>query len=212
MGSYNVSGPLTVAYQDTPTAHLSGCDISEYITNTSDGEPVYEPIYNDSVVMVLRGNCTFSQKVYNAQLLSAKGVIVGDRNTTRDEWIVMSKGHDGITIDIPAVFVPHNTYQWILRLLHSAEQSDDVIYAMLDANGEYVAPTGTIWLFAFGIVIVVIPTLWCFIVCMALLRKRIMLRPQSMLCILMISYFSLSAAVYSHCIPTNHDLKWSGTI
>ena len=79
IGAYNVSGPLTVAYQDTFTAHLSGCDISEYATNsTSAGEVIYEQIYNASIAMVLRGNCTFSEKVYNAQLLGAVGVIVGD--------------------------------------------------------------------------------------------------------------------------------------
>jgi len=123
-------------------------------------------------VMVLRGNCTFSQKVHNAQLLGAKGVIVGDKNGSFDEWIVMNKDDD-LSITIPAVFVPHSTYKWILGLIQSANDRDEVIYAMLDANGEYIAPTSTIWLAAFGIVIVVIPTLWCFIVCMALLRKRI---------------------------------------
>jgi len=129
--------------------------------------------------MVLRGNCTFAQKVFNAQLLGAIGVIVGDHNGSRDEWIVMSKEHDGYTISIPAVFVPHSTFQWILRLFQSAALSNEVIYAMLDADGEYVAPTSTIWLAAFGIVIIVIPTLWCLIVCMALLRKRIINYVQS---------------------------------
>lgn len=197
VGTYNVSGPLMVATQDTHTAHLSGCDISEYIVNTSDTEVIYDQIYANSVVMVLRGNCTFSQKVYNAQLLGAIGVIVGDKNGSNDEWIVMSKEHDGNSISIPAVFVQHNTYQCIYRLIQFTSglqeayngqicgfepTAHDVIWTVLDANGEYVAPTNTMWLIAFGIVIVVIPTLWCFIVCMALLRKRIMLSLYISMC------------------------------
>jgi len=179
IGTYNVSGPLSVAFQDTYTAHLSGCDISEYETNTSDGEIIYEQIYNASIAMVLRGNCTFSEKVYNAQLLGAMGVIVGDENGTNNEWIVMSRHHDGNTITIPSVFVRHNTFQWILRLFHSKVQLDEEVYVVMDSMGEYVATTSTIWLAAFGIVIIVIPTLWCFIVCMALLRKRIITYVQS---------------------------------
>jgi len=176
VGTYNQSGPLQVAYQEV-RPHLSGCDIEEHLNdlnpNTSDVDPEYDQIYNGSIVMVLRGNCTFSQKVNNAQLLGAKGVIVGDMNGTVNEWIEMNKKHDDLTITIPAVFVPHSTYKWILKLYQSAKSRNQTLYAILDADGEYIVPTSTIWLIAFGIVIVVIPTLWCFIVCMALLRKRI---------------------------------------
>eukprot|EP00483_Globobulimina_turgida_P004044 UN04052 len=51
--------------------------------------------------------------------------------------------------------------------------NSDGVYAILDQDCEYIAPTSTFWLAAFGIVIIVIPTLWCFIVCVALLRKKI---------------------------------------
>eukprot|EP01084_Bolivina_argentea_P024720 46016_1 len=44
---------------------------------------------------------------------------------------------------------------------------------MIDSDGEYIESPSTLWLFAFGLVIIVIPTLWCLIVCMAVLRKRI---------------------------------------
>lgn len=177
--SYNVTGELQAM------APLTGCSIEHYRNDNdssdTDGAASYDQVYSNQVVLILRGNCTFSLKVFNAQQLGAAGVVVGDHNTSKNDFIVMSKDHDGHTIDIPAVFVPHSTYRWLRQLLHTADDNAtaEVVYAMLDANGEYVAPTSTIWLAAFGIVIIVIPTLWCFIVCMALLRKKLIHYVQS---------------------------------
>ena len=161
-GDYNVSGELKIMQP------LRGCSI-----NDNDDDNDNNNNYTDSIVLILRGNCTFSNKIYNAQLLGAIGVVIGDYNNSREEWIVMSKD-DGNHIFIPAVFVPHNTYQWIYKDILSFQSTSNKIYAMLDSDGEYVANTSTFWLAAFGIVIIVIPTLWCLIVCMALLRKKIM--------------------------------------
>ena len=187
--NYNVSGQLTIMQP------LRGCNIEQYKTTDNDGNEndnnnnEYEQIYEGEIVLIVRGNCTFSKKVYHSQLLGASGVIIGDYNTSNgEEWIVMSKdSNDGYVINIPSVFVPHNTYQWIYRLLLSYDDAlddddgsdddnddNDIVYAMLDSDGEYVAPSSAFWLAAFGIVIIIIPTLWCFIVCMALLRKKIM--------------------------------------
>eukprot|EP01084_Bolivina_argentea_P043634 80369_1 len=192
--TYNVSGRLQLMNP------LLACSIGQYITSHEDQSIQYHQIYHNEIVLVLRGNCTFSSKVRNAELLGAIGVIVGDYNTSQDEWIIMSKdpvNDDEITI--PSVFVPHNTYQWISKLLASYSSSsasslmrlegDDPmesrdrltvnnmqsagVYVLLDSDGEYVAPNSEFWLAAFGIVIVIIPTLWCFIVCVALVRRKI---------------------------------------
>lgn len=175
---YNVSGQLKVMHP------LKGCDIEQYKSNNDENNE-YEQIYEGEIILILRGNCTFSKKVHHSQLLGAIGVIIGDYNTSNgEEWIVMSKdSNDGYNIDIPSIFVPHNTYLWIYQLLLSYnndnttdnnDNNNDVVYAVLDSDGEYVAPSSAFWLAAFGIVIIIIPTLWCFIVCMALLRKKIM--------------------------------------
>jgi len=189
-------------------ANLTACSIDQFRVaddktkeNDINAASNYRQIYANDIVLILRGECTFSSKVYNAQLLGAIGVIIGDYNTSNgEEWIVMSKDNDGHDIEIPAMFVPHNTYSWIHQLLLSYSSATDdthesyadsqrmitttelaavdttepaAVYAMLDGDGEYVEANNSFWLAAFGIVIIVIPTLWCFIVCMALLRKKI---------------------------------------
>eukprot|EP00483_Globobulimina_turgida_P006278 UN06288 len=116
-GQYNVSGRLQIMDP------LIACGVSKYTNKTdahyTDGSDInqvvrYNQIYKDQIVLILRGNCTFSKKVSNAELLGAVGVIVGDYNSSNEEWIVMSKDPTtrGKPITIPSVFVPHNTYQW----------------------------------------------------------------------------------------------------
>ena len=161
--TYNISGRLQLLHP------IDGCDISEYV----DSDNQYRQVYDQQIVMILRGNCTFSDKVYNCQVLGAIGAIIGDYNSSNgQEWVVMSKD-DTNSIHIPSVFVPHNTFQWIYNLITMDTSSDDGTFAVIDSDGEYAEQTSTFWLAAFGIVIIVIPTLWCFIVCIALLRKRI---------------------------------------
>eukprot|EP00485_Elphidium_margaritaceum_P019034 CAMPEP_0202726302 /NCGR_PEP_ID=MMETSP1385-20130828/184543_1 /ASSEMBLY_ACC=CAM_ASM_000861 /TAXON_ID=933848 /ORGANISM="Elphidium margaritaceum" /LENGTH=582 /DNA_ID=CAMNT_0049392521 /DNA_START=193 /DNA_END=1941 /DNA_ORIENTATION=+ len=171
---YNVTGKLRLMHNAT------ACSIDEF-RRQPDGSSssMYEQVYANDVVLILRGGCTFSTKVYHAQQLGAVGVVVGNylqNGTNGEEWVVMSRDDDDSHIvAIPSVFVPHSTYQWLYSLVRSYSGSGDEseVYAMLDADGEYVAPTNTFWIAIFGVVIIIIPTLWCLIVCLALVRKRL---------------------------------------
>mmetsp|Transcript_18641 Transcript_18641/g.29605 ORF Transcript_18641/g.29605 Transcript_18641/m.29605 type:complete len:554 (-) Transcript_18641:172-1833(-) len=171
---YNVTGKLRLMHNAT------ACSIDEFRRQPdSSSSSMYEQVYANDIVLILRGGCTFSTKVYHAQQLGAVGVVVGNylqNGTNGEEWVVMSRDDDDSHIvAIPSVFVPHSTYQWLYSLVRSYSGSGDEseVYAMLDADGEYVAPTNTFWIAIFGVVIIIIPTLWCLIVCLALVRKRL---------------------------------------
>ena len=115
---------------------FNGCNINKYKYNrtlvhengTHTQISGYLAAYNNSIVLIERGNCTFSQKTYNAYLLGAVGVVIGD-NVNGNEWISMQKsGSNEITI--PSVFVPTGTKNKLVELFDNTtatttSQNDD---------------------------------------------------------------------------------------
>lgn len=64
---FNISGRLVLM---TP---IDGCNISNHTCNNS-----IDSIYQNQIVLILRGSCSFATKVYNAQQQGAIGAIIGD--------------------------------------------------------------------------------------------------------------------------------------
>jgi hypothetical protein len=84
-----VSGQLVWGYDITPDTLL--CDP---VTND----------YTGKIVMVRRGVCNFSQKIYNAQLAGAVGCIICNNNGGTDV-ITMTGGTNGPLVTIPSVML-----------------------------------------------------------------------------------------------------------
>ncbi|KAK9241211.1 hypothetical protein V1525DRAFT_423013 [Lipomyces kononenkoae] len=76
-------------------------------TSDSSGEPV--PDLRDKIALVMRGECSFYEKVLNLQSWGAAAVIVGDVEGARGLLTMSAKG-DTHKIGIPSFFVSHSSY------------------------------------------------------------------------------------------------------
>ena len=88
-------GPVTgnlVLYKDAPSGS----------TNFACGASFNAAELNGKIALIERGNCSFAEKVLNAQMAGAKGAIIFDNVTTN--VLVLMGGEDN-TITIPAVAV-----------------------------------------------------------------------------------------------------------
>lgn len=123
----SLEGPITLTYQSNPI--LCGNILHS------------KQSFKDYIVLVPRGGCSFAEKVYNAQLLDAKAVIIYQLQDSRrsfsdlsnDDVIVMAEDSKyGDLVEIPSIFISHNSWKHIATLLTELEnpissyyQSDD---------------------------------------------------------------------------------------
>ncbi|MEZ5054690.1 MAG: M36 family metallopeptidase [Chitinophagales bacterium] len=91
--SYNVTGPVAEAFSSTsPFSYVCG--------------PVNNPSnIAGKIALIDRGDCQFSEKVYNAQQAGAIGVIIINRQSAGDSLIGMAAGNNANLVTIPAVSV-----------------------------------------------------------------------------------------------------------
>ena len=102
-------GPVTanlVLYKDVPSG--SG--------NLGCGATFNAAELAGKIVLIERGTCTFEEKVLNAQLAGAKGVIVFD-NVTSNALIQMSADNNSITI--PAIFILKSAGEALKSLMNA---------------------------------------------------------------------------------------------
>ena len=87
------------------------------------------------VVLLRRGNCSFVDKVMNAQDLGAIGAIVGNNPDEEPELVRMAYefGFDPESVKIPSLFVSYLTFTTLVDIMSSA--SDPVIVEM-NTEGE----------------------------------------------------------------------------
>jgi extracellular elastinolytic metalloproteinase len=91
--SFNVTGPVANATSATPPA--------SYVCG-----PVNNPgAINGKIALIDRGDCQFSEKVYNAQQAGAIGVIIINRQSAGDSLLIMAAGTNAGSVTIPAVVV-----------------------------------------------------------------------------------------------------------
>ncbi|KAK9485485.1 hypothetical protein V1527DRAFT_130725 [Lipomyces starkeyi] len=91
------SGPLYVL-------ESHGC-----LSRSSDSSVEAAPDLRDKIALVLRGECSFYEKVLNLQSWGAAAVIVGDIEGARGLLTMSAKG-DTHKIRIPSFFVSHSSY------------------------------------------------------------------------------------------------------
>ncbi|MGB5943593.1 MAG: T9SS-dependent M36 family metallopeptidase [Leeuwenhoekiella sp.] len=96
-----------------------GCDV---LTNS-------ENAFENKIAVVRRGNCDFTAKVFNAQVLGALAVIVV--NNTDDPIVPMNGENDDI--NIPSVMISKSTGNLIIQKL----QNNETINVSLKFNGPY---------------------------------------------------------------------------
>ena len=93
--SYNITGAVANALSNsTPPEYV--CDA---VTNASS--------IAGKIALIDRGDCQFSEKIYNAQLAGAIGVIIINRQSAEDSLSNMASGNFANLVTIPAVFVTY---------------------------------------------------------------------------------------------------------
>eukprot|EP00475_Leptophrys_vorax_P044243 TRINITY_DN878_c0_g1_i1.p1 TRINITY_DN878_c0_g1~~TRINITY_DN878_c0_g1_i1.p1 ORF type:complete len:371 (-),score=85.92 TRINITY_DN878_c0_g1_i1:46-1158(-) len=128
VGTYSVSG-LAYLHQD-----VDGCKLDSLISSDLD-------TVKDKIVMFPRGNCNFIDKVMNAQLAGAIGVVIGNNDAEHPDWLVfMTAGGAAngdtaaaVNVTIPTVMVSYNSFKQIVSL----QQASGVVLSIsLDSRGE----------------------------------------------------------------------------
>ncbi|CEG36856.1 hypothetical protein L915_18630 [Plasmopara halstedii] len=99
-----------------------------------------EPLHGDltgKVALVLRGECNFVQKVWNAQRAHAAAVIVMDSELRHEPpyHIIMMKDSKANSIHIPSVFISYTSGEWLLLAISRAAPWDPP-QITLNAYGE----------------------------------------------------------------------------
>ena len=75
------------------------------------------------MALVRRGNCFFSQKIYNAQAAGAVGVIICNNNADDPDEVIGMAGSDSMdAVVIPAVFISLNSCQTIASKVDLGEE------------------------------------------------------------------------------------------
>ena len=82
----------------------AGGDPVALVGDHKDGCATYGPVAAGSIVLVARGVCTFAEKVHNAQVAGAAGVII----VNRDNFPIPMADDPSLGNTIPAVMVGHN--------------------------------------------------------------------------------------------------------
>lgn len=98
-----ITGKLVLVNDGTGANGIKGCNSIKNGT-----------VINGNIAAVERGNCTFVEKVYNAQLAGAIAVVILDTSLA-DQVITMSGSDSRITI--PAVFVKYSDANELMELL-----------------------------------------------------------------------------------------------
>jgi len=162
--AYNITGELIVGEP------LNGCNINKYYNKLNDS---YNNVYLNNIVLVQRGECTFSEKTYNLQKLGAIGVIIGDYSSDNpDEWVIMNKNDNNI-INIPSIFIQYKSYKKIINIYNDNKiYNDNIIYATLDTDGLFHYNPKSKWLTVLSFAIIIVPILWCCVVILKLSRKQ----------------------------------------
>jgi hypothetical protein len=89
------------------------------------------------IIVVVRGNCDFFQKVMHAQVVGASAVVIVSSNQdSDDELITMSAGDEAAAVKIPSVYVLKGTGDRLRRLRHGKSASMPHTVVTLNATGE----------------------------------------------------------------------------
>lgn len=134
-------GDLSVnALFDVPPlriGHKDGLPIIQDGTNPTGCLPYKHPL-EDSVVLVNRGDCTFLEKLVQAKLASAAGVLVlSDEETainpTANADELVAAGELG---DVAIVLLPKRAGQILTEMLESSERGTGQVKMVLDQHSE----------------------------------------------------------------------------
>ncbi|KAI8379127.1 uncharacterized protein BYT42DRAFT_567645 [Radiomyces spectabilis] len=75
---------------------------------------VVEPVYDNWIALVRRGQCSFITKVRNMQKSGAIAVVVGDPD--HSSWVTMYAPGDTTDVLIPSMFLTRREYRSLIRL------------------------------------------------------------------------------------------------
>jgi len=152
-GEYVASGPFIAA------SPLLACTPLQESSTTR---------FSGVIVFIPRGDCAFVDKVKNAQDAGAISVVVGDNHNSNPDYIQMgaSDPEEAAKIVIPAVFVAYADAQVIFSSLP--------LNATLDQDGEVPVDQDyamTSNLQTVGLLLLILPVLWCIIVAIYYIHK-----------------------------------------
>lgn len=111
------------------------------------------------MALVMRGGCTFVEKVRAAQRFGAKGVVVGGENGEQDSHgdglVQMYNLGDASDIEIPSTYITHTSYQSLSSLIAASNTSTWGLRTVsvgltIDSSGwEWYSPIITFFLLLF---------------------------------------------------------------
>jgi len=91
--------------------------------------------YLNTIVLIERGVCTFTDKALRAQQLGAVGVIIGG-NDESDILGYLGSAPGSESVNIPTVYVSGQSYQKLLMIVQNYGLSGDSVTATLNSVGE----------------------------------------------------------------------------
>lgn len=180
------SDPARVYYHRSGTFCpdiLEGDGNAPVIANLTLAEPEnactsIKNVVTQSMVLLIRGSCTFEQKVRNVEEAGGKAAIIG--NNEQDGGLVIMSA-DGYESSIPCVMIRYNSYQNIKSAIQDNARyfqvdpgSEGLMKAQLDGRGElprsgplpYSLPVKVATL-----LLIVLPTVWAAFAVFVLLRR-----------------------------------------
>jgi len=170
-------GPQTYAVLNAPLVAAIPADLCE---DPPQGSAFRKSI-KGAIVMAVRGNCTFVDKTYRAQMLGAKGIVVGNSESGNPRFIRMGFQDEASAhlINIPSVFITRTSYVnllWFLKDANANANANHSLLASLDERGEITYEgdySMSRELRLAGIVLLVLPFLWCAVAGLYIIRKVI---------------------------------------
>ena len=94
-------------------------------------------IYNNNVILLMRGECYFYDKVINAVNAGAVGVLIGNIDDTIFTMNAQSNDNSLNYVDIPAMMIPNSDFQLLYNI--SLHNSTDLIIKLTTIGEDYTA-------------------------------------------------------------------------
>jgi E3 ubiquitin-protein ligase RNF13 len=154
-GTYSVRGPLILA---NPPNLCS---------------PKGNSTYQNSIVLIWRGGCTFLDKVVAAQKSGAIAAVVGDDTTDYPPFIQMAApaGTDASSITIPAVFISKDEMVDLTFTLSQGTSLNATLNSQGEVQNEASSSPVNSNLQTIGLLLMILPVVWCTIVGVYYIRK-----------------------------------------
>ena len=118
---------------------LTNCEFEQDLADDN------KAVKQNRFVLVMRGDCTFVQKVNNAQEEGAKLAIIMDDRMEKTENIIMANDGQGTHLKIPSIFINENDGETIIQWASTNPDKPVILSIKFETNITDVVEVG-LWL------------------------------------------------------------------